>query len=374
MASAAARRALFGAAFVLIGAGLYMAAAAPPEQTQGEAAKLLFVHVPSVVAAYLALGVGLAGAVWYLIRRSPAADLLSASAIEIGVLFCALTLVTGMIWGRRVWGVWWDWTDARMLTTAVLFFFYLAYLALRRSIPDPRVRAGRCAVLGAIGFVQVPIVHYSVLWFRTLHQGPTILRPDPGNAPMDPAFSRPLWVTILAFAATFGALLAARMELARLDEKAADRSRRAAPAGAAVSPPRYTTRKEPEMADSKSQALDAESLREKMDAATATAAEIRAETKDTAGDMLEGVKAARALLTKAEDAARQAEGEYLETLIAVRESGIVSPAEIANAIDQTSQKVLSDYRKAKCDRGQCYTKNCPRQTHDINNPNGNRDG
>lgn len=237
MASAAARRALFGAAFVLIGAGLYMAAAAPPEQTQGEAAKLLFVHVPSVVAAYLALGVGLAGAVWYLIRRSPAADLLSASAIEIGVLFCALTLVTGMIWGRRVWGVWWDWTDARLLTTAVLFFFYLAYLALRRSIPDPRVRAGRCAVLGAIGFVQVPIVHYSVLWFRTLHQGPTILRPDPGNAPMDPAFSRPLWVTILAFAVTFVALLAARMELARLDEKAADRSRRAAPAGTAVSPP-----------------------------------------------------------------------------------------------------------------------------------------
>lgn len=374
MASAAARRALFGAAFVLIGAGLYMAAAAPPEQTQGEAAKLLFVHVPSVVAAYLALGVGLAGAVWYLIRRSPTADLLSASAIEIGVLFCALTLVTGMIWGRRVWGVWWDWTDARMLTTAVLFFFYLAYLALRRSIPDPRVRAGRCAVLGAIGFVQVPIVHYSVLWFRTLHQGPTILRPDPGNAPMDPAFSRPLWVTILAFAATFGALLAARMELARLDEKAADRSRRAAPAGAAVSSPRYITRKEPEMAEGEGQTQDTKTLREKMDVANAIAVEIGAETKETTGEMLEGVKAAYALLIQAEAAVQQAKGEYQDTLIAVRESGIVSSAEIGNAIDKTPHQVSSDYKLAKCDRGQCKTNNCQRQTHNTNNPNGNRDG
>ena len=366
MASAAARRVLFGAAFVLIGAGLYMAAAAPPEQTQGEAAKLLFVHVPSVVTAYLALGVGLAGAVWYLIRRSPAADLASASAIEIGVLFCALTLLTGMIWGRRVWGVWWDWTDARMLTTAVLFFFYLAYLALRRSIPDPRVRAGRCAILGVIGFVQVPIVHYSVLWFRTLHQGPTILRPDPGNAPIDPAFSGPLWVTILAFAVLFAALLAARMELARLDEEADDRSRRAAPAGAAVAPPQYVTSKEPEMAESKSQSLDTKTLRERVEAATATAVEIGAEAAEAKETMLGGVKDAQA-------AAQQAEEEYKDILITVYESGVVQPDEIADVIDDTSQQVRSDYNKAKCDRGQCVKNNCQRRTHAINNPNGSRD-
>lgn len=365
MASAAARRVLFGAAFVLIGAGLYMAAAAPPEQTQGEAAKLLFVHVPSVVTAYLALGVGLIGAVWYLIRRSPAADLASASAIEIGVLFCALTLLTGMIWGRRVWGVWWDWTDARMLTTAVLFFFYLAYLALRRSIPDPRVRAGRCAILGAIGFVQVPIVHYSVLWFRTLHQGPTILRPDPGNAPIDPAFSGPLWVAILAFAVLFAALLAARMELARLDEEATARARRAEPAGTAVSPPQYVTRKEPEIAVGKSQSLDPKTLR--VEAATATAVE----AKDT---MLGEVKDAYTLLTQAQAAAEQAKAEYRDILITVYESDIVPPAEIAGAIDDSSQQVGSDYRKAKCDRGQCCTNNCQRRTHDRNNRKGNRDG
>lgn len=128
------------------------------------------------------------------------------------------------------------------------------------------------------------------------------------------------------------------------------------------------------MADSKSQTQDAETLREKMDAATATAAEIRAETKDTTGTMLEGMKAAHSLLKQAEDAAQQAKGDYLNTLIEVYESGEVSFSEIAEAIDDISQRVARDYRFEKCDRGQCYTNNCPRQTHDTNNPNGNRDG
>ena len=230
---------LGGVAIALLGVGLYMSLTAPPEQTQGEAARLLFVHVPSAITAYLALAVGLLGAVWYLIRRAPTADLVSASAIEIGVLFTGLTILTGMIWGRAVWGLWWDWTDARMMSTAVLFFFYIGYLALRRSIADARIRAGRCAVLGVVAFVQVPIVHYSVLWFRTLHQGPTILRPDPGNATMDAAFGRPMGVSILAFAALFAFLLVARLSLARAEVTVAEMSRQAAPVGGAVLPPRF---------------------------------------------------------------------------------------------------------------------------------------
>ena len=234
--------ALGGAAIVLIGVALYMSVTTPPEQTQGEAAKLLFVHVPSVITAYIALGIGLLAAVWYLIRRSPTADLVSASAIEIGVLFTTLTLLTGMIWGRLVWGVWWDWGDAKMMSTAVLFFFYLGYLALRRSITDARVRAGRCAILGVVAFVQVPIVHYSVLWFRTLHQGPTILRPDPANATMDAVFARALGVSTLAFVVLFAFLLVARLGLARLEVTVADLSRHLAPVGAAVAPPRLGDR------------------------------------------------------------------------------------------------------------------------------------
>lgn len=232
------RVALGAAAAVLLGLGLYMSVNAPAEETQGEAARLLFVHVPSVIAAYLALGIGLLAAAWYLVRRSPGADLLSASAIEIGVLFTAITLLTGMIWGRHVWGLWWDWGDARMMSTAVMFFFYVGYLALRRAITDPRVRAARCAILGVVAFVQVPIVHYSVLWFRTLHQGPTIIRPDLANATIDESFSRPLVMSIVAFASLLAFLLATRVRLARLEAEAADLSLRAAPVGGAVAPPR----------------------------------------------------------------------------------------------------------------------------------------
>ena len=222
----------------LLGFGLYMSLSSPAEETQGEAAKLLFVHVPSAITAYLALGAGLLAAVWYLIRRSSTADLLSASAIEIGVLFTALTLATGMIWGRHVWGLWWDWGDARMMSTAVLFFFYIGYLALRRAITDTLVRAARCAILGVVAFVQVPIVHYSVLWFRTLHQGATIIRPDLANATMDASFRRPLVVSIVAFASLFAFLLVTRFRLARIEAAVTNLSHQAAPVGGAVAPPR----------------------------------------------------------------------------------------------------------------------------------------
>ena len=226
------------AALCLLAVGLSMSVTAPNEETQGEAARLLFVHVPSVVTAYIAFGIGLAAAVWYLIRRSPAADLLSAAAIEVGVLFIAITLLTGMIWGRFVWGVWWDWGDARMVSTAVMFFFYLGYLALRRSIMDTRVRAVRCAVLGIVGFVQVPIVHYSVLWFRTLHQGPTIIRPDVANSTMDAAFAAPLGAVLAAFLVTFAYLMMARIRIARLEAVVTERTVSVArPVGASVGPP-----------------------------------------------------------------------------------------------------------------------------------------
>ncbi len=222
----------------LLATAVYFSVTAPAEATQREAARLLFVHVPAVITAYLALGIGLLSAIWYLIRRSPTPDLVSASAIEIGVLFTGLTLVTGMIWGRAVWGLWWDWNDARMISTAVLFFFYVGYLALRRSIDDPSVRAVRCAVLGIVAFVQVPIVHYSVLWFRTLHQGPTLIRPDLANATIDSEFGTPLGLAILAFTVLFAFLLATRLGLARAEARAADLSLRKRPVGGSVAAPR----------------------------------------------------------------------------------------------------------------------------------------
>ena len=220
-----------------LAAGLVLTAAAPPEETQGDLGRLLFVHVPSVIAAYAALATGMGAALFYIIRRSPAADRVSASAVEIGTVFTGLTLLTGMIWGRPTWGVWWDWGDARMMSTAVLFFFCLSYLALRRSVTDPARRAVRSSALALIAFAQVPIVHFSVQWFRTLHQGPTILRPDLGTAPIDPVYGRVLGVMIIAFLFLFASLLAVRLDLARRESALEEQVVFSEPAGRAVTAP-----------------------------------------------------------------------------------------------------------------------------------------
>ena len=131
------------------------------------------------MALYWAGGVAAGGSLLYLWPRTRSFfwDRLAASAVEVGAVFSALTLVTGSLWGRPVWGVWWTW-DARLTSTALLLLLEIGYLALRRVPADPDVRARRCAVAALLVAVDVPIVHFSVDWWNTLHQGGTIL--DPG--------------------------------------------------------------------------------------------------------------------------------------------------------------------------------------------------
>ena len=150
----------------------------PADVVQKDSVRLMYVHVPSVSLAYVAvITLGVASAMW-LWKRTPFWDLLAASAAEVAVVFCALGLATGMIWGRPTWGVYWVW-DARLTTTVLLFVMLIGYLALRRLPSDETVRARRSALLGLLTVVNIPIIHYSVDWWRTLHQGPTISRLDP---------------------------------------------------------------------------------------------------------------------------------------------------------------------------------------------------
>ena len=165
------------AAVAAIAIGFVSAVGAPSEQTQGDFARIMFVHVPSAWLAFLAFGLTLAGGVMWLMRKQERWDRLAAASAEVGVFFTALALLTGMIWGYPVWGTFWDWGDARMMSTAVMFFVYIGYLALRRSIPDRAIRARRSAILGIVAFVQVPLVYFSVNLFRTLHQGATFAGP-----------------------------------------------------------------------------------------------------------------------------------------------------------------------------------------------------
>ena len=149
----------------------------PPDQTQGDIVRLLYLH-PALawVGIYLATGLAALASALYLWPRTRAAnwDLLAASAVEVGVVFLSLTLVTGSLWGRPAWGVWWTW-DARLTSTALLDVLFIGYLALRRVPADPHVRARRCAVLALLAAIDAPIVHFSVQWWNGLHQGSTII-------------------------------------------------------------------------------------------------------------------------------------------------------------------------------------------------------
>jgi len=149
--------------------GLYYSG---PEVVQGESVRLFYVHVPSILTAYLGFGTTLVGSIVYLRKGSQFWDLVAGAAAEIAVIFCAFALFTGAMWGKPTWGVYWQW-DPRLTSTTVLFVMYVGYLAVRRLDLDPTVRSRRAAVLGIVSFLNVIIVHYSVDWWRGLHQQAT---------------------------------------------------------------------------------------------------------------------------------------------------------------------------------------------------------
>jgi len=144
----------------------------------GEMVRILYVHVPVAIVCFLAFAVTAFASAMVLWRKTEFWDLLAAASAEVGVVFTALTLITGSLWGHVAWGTWWE-CDARLTSTALLLVLFVGYLALRRAITDPQVRARRAAIAGLISFADVPIVHYSVDWWRSLHQPATITRFNP---------------------------------------------------------------------------------------------------------------------------------------------------------------------------------------------------
>lgn len=204
------------AALVTTFAGVVVAFTAPPDDLQGQLQRLMYVHVPAAWLAYASFGLTLIGSVGWLWRRDLRYDRLAEASAEAGVFFTGLAIVLGSVWGKPVWGVWWTW-DPRLVTTALLFFVYLGYLALRRVTTERVDRARRSAVFGVVAFVQVPIVHFSVLWWRALHQPPTVLRP--GDPTIDHVMLFALLLNLLAFTLLGAWLLRTRLRLAR-DEAA----------------------------------------------------------------------------------------------------------------------------------------------------------
>jgi heme exporter protein C len=192
---------------------------APPDAVQGDAQRLMYVHVPAAWLAYLAFFVtAVASALWLWPRtRAVHWDLLAGASAEVGVVFTGLTLALGSLWGRPIWGTWWEW-DARLTTTLVLFFLYLGYLALRRTGATSDERGKRCAIAALIAFADVPVVHFSVTWWETLHQEATVFNPDLDVQMQGFWMPFTLVFSVLAFTLLYATLVGARLRLAELEE------------------------------------------------------------------------------------------------------------------------------------------------------------
>jgi heme exporter protein C len=203
-------------ALVAVVGGLVFALASHPISSQGAAARMLYVHVPTIWLAYLAFTVTFIASIAYLVTRRMRWDLIAGSSGEIGVVFTTVAVIGGMIWGKATWNVYWTW-DARLTLTAIMLFVYIGYLALRRAIPEPEARARRSAVLGILGLVQLIPVHFSVTWWRTLHQTNTF---RPRDIQMDGPILAALLVSVAAFTVVYAALLRHRYALARLELEA----------------------------------------------------------------------------------------------------------------------------------------------------------
>jgi heme exporter protein C len=217
VASRRGERVLAVAASVALAATLVMALfVTPPDAEQGQVFRLIYVHVPSAWLAYLSFAVVLVASIAYLVTRRIRWDRLAAASAEVGVVFTSLTLILGSIWAKPVWGTWWTW-DPRLTTTAVLLLIYVGYLAVRRLTDDPRRRATWAAVVGIVGFIDVPIVHLSVVWWRSLHQAPAVARIAPRMAPI---MGWTLVLSVAAFTLLYAYLVVLRLRVGRLEERA----------------------------------------------------------------------------------------------------------------------------------------------------------
>jgi heme exporter protein C len=203
---------------LLFAGGLMLALSVPPDYQQGDAVRIMFLHVPAAWVAMMAYALMALAAAASLINRHPLADAAVKTAAPLGAVFTTLGLVTGSLWGRPMWGAFWVW-DGRLTSFLLLLLLYLGVVALGNAIED-EVRAARAsAVLAIVGAVNLPVIHFSVQWWTTLHQGVSIVRK--GGPAIAPVFLWPLALMALAFTLLFLTLWMVRVRTVILERKAA---------------------------------------------------------------------------------------------------------------------------------------------------------
>ncbi len=188
---------------------------APTERVQGIVQRIFYFHVPMAWTAYLAFFVVLVSSIGYLWTRDLRWDTVARASVEVGLLFTTLVLITGSLWGKPIWNTWWTW-DARLTSTLVLWFAYVAYVMLRAYTPDLERGARFGAVLGIVAFLDVPIVHFSVQWWRGLHPSPVVVRSDPQ---LPPEMRVTLLLCVITMTLLYATFMVYRTRLERLRDE-----------------------------------------------------------------------------------------------------------------------------------------------------------
>jgi heme exporter protein C len=202
-------------AAVLLVVGTWLSFTAPEDYQQGDTVRIMFVHVPAASVGLMIYGALGVSSFFALVFRHPLADAAARAAALPGAAYTALALATGSLWGKPMWGAWWAWGDARLMSVLILFLFYIGYMALRASIDDEAKATRAAAVLGLVGLINLPIVKFSVDWWNTLHQPASLLRAE-GPA-MPAVYLTPLLIMMAAWGVLFLAiwLTAIRTEIVR---------------------------------------------------------------------------------------------------------------------------------------------------------------
>ncbi|UNK38317.1 heme ABC transporter permease [Shinella sp. H4-D48] len=205
---------LAGLTVCLFAVGLYLSFASVDDYQQGQTVRIMYVHVPAAWLSMMCYTVMALSALGTLVWRHPLADVSAKAAAPLGAGFTLVALITGSLWGKPMWGTWWVW-DARLTSVFVLFLMYLGLIALNRAMDDPTRAAKASAILILVGFVNIPIIKFSVEWWNTLHQPASVIRMD--GPTIDPAFLWPLLIMAFAFTMLFFTLhvLAMRNEILR---------------------------------------------------------------------------------------------------------------------------------------------------------------
>ena len=204
--------------------GMYMATLyAPTERTMSHAQRIFYVHVPVAWAGFLAFGVVFVCSIGFLWTRRRSYDLAAQASTEVGVVFTTLAIISGAVWGRAAWGTWWTW-DPRLTTTFMLWFIYAVSLMVR-AYGGPGSQSGRfAAVLGIVGFLDIPLIHLSVVWWRSMHPLPVVVRSEGFGSGLHPAMLQALLVNVAAFTLLYIALSGIRRaQLVAADAVAARR-------------------------------------------------------------------------------------------------------------------------------------------------------